>query len=94
MTFPVTVKKNSIIDSGSNKNGRNGPIPIDMGGLPHQNGRHTISLLDLAANLRYFGECSLVALLLECRFIFAKVIGITKLADDPLKEQVIDEPNR
>lgn len=32
-------------------------------------------------------------MLQECRFIFAKVIGISKFTDDPSKELVIDEPN-
>lgn len=64
-----------------------------MEGLPNQNGRHTRLLLKSAGNLRYFGQSSPLSLLQECRFIFAKVIGISKFTDDPL-EFVIDELNR
>jgi hypothetical protein len=92
LTFPVTVEKNSTINS--NKKGRKRSIPIGMEGLPNQNGRHTSLLLNSAGNLRYFGESSPLSLLQECRFIFARVIGVSKFTDDPSKELVIDEPNR
>lgn len=92
LTFPVTVEKNSTINS--NKKGRKRSIPIGMEVLPNQNGGHTRLLLNSAGNLRYFGESSPLSLLQECRFIFARVIGVSKFTDDPSKELVIDEPNR
>lgn len=91
LTFSSSLEQDST--QSLNEEDTKGSNMSDIECLSHQNDKHSRLLLNSAGNLRYFGESSPLSLLQECRFVFTKVIGISMFTDDPLKEQVIDEPN-